>query len=115
MPLFVIGVRVQVLSADCLFRAVREADDPADREHATKYIVNHPDEFHIEYLPASGNWQGCNRPEFTFAVNHGTNLQLVRNIYQELAAEDPLFSIERAIEVYDRHPEWEQLMGDSKE
>lgn len=94
LPRFPVGIRVQVCSAGTLERIAALASDPLDREHSTRYILEHPEAFSIGYLPAAGPWAALHRPEWTFAVNYPRNLDLVRKIFELCAPQDPNFSLQ---------------------
>lgn len=111
MPKFPIGLRVQVMTMDCLNKCENLAGSEEHREHATKYIFDNPEQFSVSYYPAAGRWADLNRPELTFAVNYGENLELVRKIFGEAAINDPDFGMEKIVQVFDSHPEWGHLMG----
>lgn len=115
MPKFPIGLRVQVMTMACLEKCEKLAAEDEHREHATKYIFDHPEQFKVAYYPADGKWSALNRPELTFAVNYGANLELVRKIYDEAVKSDGNFGIRKVVEVFDEHPEWAPLMGPQKE
>jgi len=46
-----LGTNVEVISADALLRAHREATQPDEREHVTPYLRRHPELFRLETLP----------------------------------------------------------------
>jgi len=111
MPKFPIGLRVQVMTMACLEKCEKLAAADEHREHATKYIFDHPEYFKVAYYPADGKWAAMNRPELTFAVNYRENLELVRNVYREAVQKEENFGMEQVLEVFDAHPEWKYLMG----
>lgn len=115
MAKFPIGLRVQVMSMACLEKCEELAASDEHREHATKYIFDHPEHFKVAYYPADGKWENMNRPELTFAVNYGANMDLVRKIYDEAVQLDPNFDIRKVVEIFDAHPEWTPLMGPQAE
>ena len=111
LPRFAIGIRVQAFRADCLRRACAATMNPDDREHATRFIVSHPGEFSLGYLPAAGSWAVANRPEWTLAVNHDRNLELVRKLHEALAAGNGPYGLEAIFARLDREPSWQALLG----
>ena len=111
LKMFPIGVRVQVMKFETLKRCEKEATLPKYREHATSYIAENPDKFKTGFLDASGKYQYCSRPELTFAVNLRKNFQLISNIDSYCSKKKENFNIEDAINAYDLHPEWWDLMG----
>lgn len=101
---FPLGIRVQVYSLQTLERCARLAAEPAHREHATTYIIQHPELFRSGLFEARGRWSALNRPELTFAVNYLQNLKLISRIFEICLPGDPHFSLERALETYDALP-----------
>lgn len=43
-----VGVSAEAITTAAMRRIVSETDDPADREHVTRYVYNNPDRFRIE-------------------------------------------------------------------
>lgn len=46
-----LGTNLEIISADALRRAHREATQPDEREHVTPYLRRHPELFRLETLP----------------------------------------------------------------
>jgi spore coat polysaccharide biosynthesis protein SpsF (cytidylyltransferase family) len=108
---FPIGVRVEVIRASTLMRCHGEARTPDEREHSLSYVYTHPEDFRVGHFPAVGPWAGVARPELSFAVNYGTNLELVSRIFELCHPTDPNFPLSAAVEAFDAHPELHPLMG----
>lgn len=111
LPRFPIGVRVQVFSIDTLRRCEELAKNSSHREHATSFIAQNPKLFKTKFVTADGDFENCNRPELTFAVNKENNLNLVRNIFSACNGDDTNFSVCDAIRAFDANPQWQPLMG----
>ena len=47
-----IGVFAEWCRSEAIFRADREAKDPTERQHATRYIFSHPELFQLRLLPS---------------------------------------------------------------
>ena len=94
---FPIGVRVQVYSRQTLDRCAALAKEPRHREHATTYIIEHPELFRIGLFEAKGVWEAINRPELTFAVNQAEDLQKVTRIFEACLPRDPNFTLQEAL------------------
>lgn len=94
---FPIGIRVQVYSRQTLERCAEFATEPADREHATMYIIRHPERFRIGLFEARGRWSGLNRPEMTFAVNLPDDLRRVSRIFELCWPQNPNFTLQSAL------------------
>ncbi len=105
-PRFPVGVRVQVLSRETLTRCERLASDPADREHATRFIAEHPGQFRIGYLEASGAWSSAAHPELHLAVNTREEFERMQRIFESCRAQDPQFSVNRAVQAALQEQAW---------
>lgn len=101
---FPLGVRVQVYSRRTLERCARLAVEPGHREHATTYLMEHPELLRIGLFEARGRWAGLNRPELTFAVNYLQNLDLMSRIFESCLPGDPCFSLQAALATYEALP-----------
>jgi spore coat polysaccharide biosynthesis protein SpsF len=49
------GQSVEVISTDALRRAAAETDDAEDREHVTRYLYRHPEQFRIRNFKREGD------------------------------------------------------------
>lgn len=110
--LFALGIRVQVYSLDA---ARRHKDYPGYLEAADKgstaYIYEQPRAFRLGFLEAKGRWASLSRPDLNFAVNYRKNFEMVSRIFERLHPQDPDFSLQKVIELYDRDKELRALMG----
>lgn len=73
------GMDVEVISYAALEKCYKEATDPLDREHVTRYILTNPDKFQIGRLTYHRNL-----PEYHWSVNTEDDLEFVRHIYRKL-------------------------------
>lgn len=101
---FPIGIRVQVHSRQTLDRCARLATEPADREHSTRYILLHPEQFRIGLFEATGRWAALNRPELTFAVNLPGDLRRISRIFQLCWPRNPNFTLHSALQAAEAGP-----------
>ncbi len=66
------GLDVEVCETAALMRAVRESDDPYDREHVTPYIYRHPERFRLNPVmrdpPARYRWTVDTPADFAFVT-----------------------------------------------
>lgn len=84
------GLDVEIMTFYALSRAWKEATDPGDLEHVTKYIVNHPDRFKIaNYL----YYQQL--PKYHWSVDVFKDLEFVESVYQKLGDD---FTFEQVLE-----------------
>lgn len=108
---FAIGVRAEVYEPWVLKEADRNVTDPDRREHSTRYMWENPDTFDQGYLEATGRWKALNRPDLTFAVNYRQNLEMVRDVYEELYPQSPNFGLDRVMEFVNRRSRLIDKMG----
>jgi len=73
------GLDTEVMTADALRRAAREATEPYQREHVTPYIYQHPEKFRLLSVTAEEN-HGHER----WTVDTPEDLEFVRTVYREL-------------------------------
>lgn len=108
---FPIGVRIQVFTIDTLRRCEELAKTLENREHATSFIAQHPEIFRSAFVEAAGPWTTMHRPELTFAVNYGENLELIRRLFERCHPRDANFTLPAAIAAFDADPGLAALMG----
>lgn len=92
------GLDTEVMTADALSRACREATEPYQRTHVTPYIYRHPESFRLlaVTLPSAGH---RNSPQngredlgrWRWTVDLPEDLDFVRAVYRRLA-DDETFS-----------------------
>jgi spore coat polysaccharide biosynthesis protein SpsF len=81
------GLDVEVVRADCLRRAGREAADPYEREHVTPYFYRHPERFPQAFLS-----QDAEEGELRWTVDRPDDLEFVRAVYGALYSQKPDFT-----------------------
>ncbi|OHB66422.1 MAG: hypothetical protein A2V70_21240 [Planctomycetes bacterium RBG_13_63_9] len=116
------GLDTEVLSADTLLRAWREAAAPYQRIHVTPYIYQHPERFHL--LPVTRKTPACETPmgeedlgDCRWTVDLPEDLQFVRAVYRRLDNRDTfgwrnvqeLLAREPAIADLNRHVRQKEL------
>ncbi len=80
------GLDVEVMTADALDTAGREAEDPYEREHVTPFIYRHPERFRLGSVTSDAP-----APDLRWTVDTPQDLDFVRYVYGELYAADPAF------------------------
>jgi spore coat polysaccharide biosynthesis protein SpsF len=81
------GLDVEVMRADALLRAAREAKDPYEREHVTPYLYRHPELFAQDFIS-----QAADEGELRWTVDRPDDLEFVRAVYGALYPERPDFT-----------------------
>ncbi len=81
------GTGVEVVESAALFRAEREAQDPAEREHITTYVYRHPELFHIDEPQAPS---GASFPGASVTVDTPEDYERVKRIFKDLYQGKPI-------------------------
>ncbi|MHB1037406.1 MAG: cytidylyltransferase domain-containing protein [Pirellulales bacterium] len=80
-----VGVYAEWCSAAALRRAARKATDPADREHVTRYLYNHPETFKVRLIPAPPE---LDRDDVRLTVDFEEDMEHVQAIFDALGPDD---------------------------
>ena len=98
------GMDVEVFSFRCLEEAHREAREPLDREHVTRFIRRHGHRFGLDHL-------SYHRDEgrLRLTVDTEEDFELVRKVLEDLYPKEPAFSLESILSLMQVHPDWEQI------
>lgn len=94
------GLDVEVVSAEALFAAAREARETPDREHVTPFIRRRPDRFRQAHLR-----QAEDLSALRWTVDRPDDFAFVRAVYEALYPDDPGFGMEDVLELLDRRPD----------
>jgi spore coat polysaccharide biosynthesis protein SpsF len=79
-----LGLFAEVVRTSALRRAADSTTDPCDREHVTRFIYRHPDQFSLCYLPVP---TPLDREDLRLTVDFPEDWQHVRAIYESLGPE----------------------------
>tara|TARA_Y100000589_G_C27190961_1_gene644797 strand:+ start:537 stop:1307 length:771 start_codon:yes stop_codon:yes gene_type:complete len=109
--IFPIGIRAQVINSKTIFEANKLAQTPINREHATTYIIDHPDKFKIGLIEAENNFNELNYPDYTFAVNVRANLEMIKLIVQILNKKSQNWNLKDVIKLTSINQKILSLMG----
>jgi spore coat polysaccharide biosynthesis protein SpsF len=88
------GLDVEVVAADALRAAAREATDPYDREHVTPFIRKRPERFRQAQLV-----QEPDLSALRWTVDRPEDFAFVRAVYQKLYPDNPDFGQEEILEL----------------
>jgi spore coat polysaccharide biosynthesis protein SpsF len=100
-PTFPGGFDCEVFSFSALEESWKNAKKNYEREHTTGYIWDNPDKFRIGNMSSKTGIDYSMR--FRCQVDYIEDLQVVREIFNELYLDDPTFSFYELVEFLDRH------------
>ncbi|MBZ0104044.1 MAG: glycosyltransferase family protein [Sulfuricella denitrificans] len=98
------GMDVEVFSRRALDEAHSEARDALEREHVTPFIYGHPERYRLANITYPEN-QGHHR----WTVDTQEDFELVGKILSSLYPDNPLFTLEDALELLRQHPDWASI------
>ncbi|WP_374571859.1 cytidylyltransferase domain-containing protein [Phenylobacterium sp.] len=81
------GLDVEVMRAEALETAWREAKDPYEREHVTPFIYRHPERFALAYVSDAPSLA-----HLRWTVDLPADLAFVRYVYETLYPANPAFT-----------------------
>lgn len=96
------GMDVQVFPLRVLEEVARLTHDPADREHVSLYIYEHPQRFRLMNVE-SGLPSGAQ--DLRLTVDTPEDLQLVRAVFERLLPERREFDLADILQLMREHPE----------
>lgn len=79
-----IGVFAEVVRVAALRRAAESTTDAADREHVTRYLYRHPEEFSLRFLPVP---EPLDRDDLRLTVDLPEDWEHAHTIYEALGPE----------------------------
>jgi spore coat polysaccharide biosynthesis protein SpsF len=103
------GLDVEVMRAEALLRAAREARDPYEREHVTPYLYRHPELFDRAFLH-----QEADEADVRWTVDRPDDLEFVRAVYAALYPADPAFTSDDVRAFVRSRPDLHALGGDRR-
>jgi spore coat polysaccharide biosynthesis protein SpsF len=103
------GLDVEVMRADALLQAAREASDPYEREHVTPYLYRHPEMFAQDFIS-----QADDEGELRWTVDRPDDLEFVRAVYGALYPGKPGFTSDDVRAFVRSRPDLHRLGGDRR-
>jgi spore coat polysaccharide biosynthesis protein SpsF len=101
-----LGLDAQVFSTATLAEVAQLTQDPADREHVSLYIYEHPQRYRIGNVE-SGLPPGC--ADVRLTLDTPEDLALITAIYEELYPSNPAFGLHDVLALLQRRPELREL------
>lgn len=96
------GMGVEVFPTSVLAEVSGLTVDPADREHVTLYIYEHPERYRIQSVEAPPQHA---RPDLRLTLDTREDYAVISALYDALYPRDPFFGLDATIAHLDRHPE----------
>ena len=100
------GMDVQVFPVSVLEKVAQLTNDPADREHVSLYIYEHPERFRLLNVPSGLPSQAA---ELRLTVDTLEDFELVKQIYEALYPVNPEFTLEDIIALFKSRPELQMI------
>src|SRR4051794_12722399 len=100
-----LGFAVQVFPTKVLAEVAEATDDPADREHVSLYIYEHPERYRLRNVASD-------RPEsaeLRLTVDTAEDYELVKTVFELLYPQDPAFGLASVLELFDERPELREV------
>jgi len=100
-PTYPNGMDVQVYPTSVLREVERLTSDPADREHGTLFIYEHPERYRLLNItaPADQHW-----PDLRLTLDTREDYALISAVYDALYASDPDFGLVETLGYLRAHP-----------
>ncbi len=98
------GMDTEVFSFAALETAFKNAMEPADREHVTRYFYQNPNQFRMKNIPY---YKDTSQHRWT--VDTIEDFQLVEKIFSELYPKNPEFTLEETLSLLEKHPDWAEI------
>lgn len=95
------GLDVQVFPTKVLEEVARTTNDPADREHVSLYIYEHPERFRLLNVPAGP----AEAADLRLTVDTPEDFALVARIFETLHPIKPQFGLPEILKLFAQHPE----------
>ena len=99
------GMDTQVMTLEALKKSFSMTDDPLDREHVSRHIVQNPHLFPHVYLiaPPSLHWPGLG-----LTLDEPADYKLIRTLIENLGCDNPMFGCGDVIRFLRANP---QVLG----
>lgn len=98
------GMDVEIFPFQVLDEAFREAQTPPEREHVTPFIYGHPERYMLANVAYDSD-----QSRHRWTVDAPEDFELVRLILEALYPGRPQFTLEDALDLAARHPQWSSI------
>lgn len=96
------GMGARVFATEALAELDRKTQNPDDREHVSLYFWEHPEEYTVLHVAPPPDLA---YPDHYIALDGPGDLEMMRHIYDALAAEKPFFTARDIMTYLFAHPE----------
>jgi spore coat polysaccharide biosynthesis protein SpsF len=97
-----IGIDAKLFTTRTLEQVAVKTNAPADRENVSLYIYEHPDEFKIHNIEATGR---RNRPDMRLVVDHQADFDLIEIIFKKMQKINNEFDYSDLLNLFENNPE----------
>lgn len=106
------GLDVRAFPTKTLAQVASITSDPADREHVSLYIYEHPDRYQVMNLESDlpQRWHGAR-----LTVDTPEDFQVVKTVFENLYPRDPTFGLSDIIAFLERRPELLEINRDIRQ
>jgi len=98
------GMDCEVFSFRVLKEVHEQAEHPADREHVTPFIYNHPEKYNIEHFTFARD-----ESQHRWTVDTHEDFLLVSRIIENLYPIKPQFDMEDCLRLLTTYPRWQAI------
>lgn len=95
------GMDTQIFSVKVLDEVSKLTQDPADREHVSLYIYEHPERYRLSTIKAADKFYW---PDLRLTVDTPEDYQLISKIYESLYSKNPAFGLAEILEFLEQNP-----------
>jgi len=102
------GLFAEMVSLNCLQKVQKATDEIIYLEHVTNYIYEHPDQFHLTFIPIDSILQ-ANR-DIRLTLDTPNDFTIQKQIFSELYQKNPNFRTPEILNFLEEHPDITEKM-----
>jgi spore coat polysaccharide biosynthesis protein SpsF len=97
-----LGFSVEVFRTSTLAEVATITNDPADREHVSLYMYEHPEAYRLSNVEAP---YFLRHPEYRLTLDTMDDYELIKRVFEQLYPRNPNFTLYDIIRFLDNNPE----------
>jgi spore coat polysaccharide biosynthesis protein SpsF len=101
-----LGFSVEVFRTETLSDIEKHTQDPADREHVSLYIYEHPEDYHLSNVEAP---YFLRHPEYRLTLDTPEDYELIKQVFESLYPHKPNFDLYDIVRFLQTHPELQSI------